>query len=112
MYFILLAVFLVKHYSLQLLNCRRLKTVAEVLESKNTPSHDIIIKELMILREKYFGSSKTLIEEIKNIFISKPLEPVLVDFYKRESIKMDKRREGKEVEKQVIINKIIKQSEL
>lgn len=57
-----------------------------------------IIKEIINLKQKYFAEVKGgFLDEIKNIFNSKPLEPILFEFYKRETAKIDKRKTSKEL---------------
>jgi hypothetical protein len=65
------------------------------------------------LKQKYFAEVKGgLLDEIKNIFNTKPLEPILFEFYKRETAKIDKRKTSKEIEKKSVMRKVNKQVEI
>ena len=47
-----------------------------------------------------------LIDSLKGMFNVKPLEQVVIDFYKRETEKLDKRKENRNVEKKLVIQKL------
>ena len=72
-YLLLLGVWIVRFYTNKLILCRRFKEVGPILESHQTCFSDVIIRELIVLREKYFTKSKTIIESIKGLFTNKPL---------------------------------------
>ena len=88
----LVPVALMKHYEEDLIKFKRLSDLKRVLESCGVGRVEHIWKQVNALRDKYFGESKGLLEEIKNMFTSKPLEPVLTEFYRRESARMDRRK--------------------
>jgi hypothetical protein len=54
-----------------------------------------IISQIHHLKEKYFGEAKGILDSIKDIFNSKPLEPVLYEFYQRETAKIDSRKNSR-----------------
>jgi hypothetical protein len=85
----LIAIAIIKNYEEELLKCKRLKDFCEIMERKNKLKTHSILKEVVSLKEKYFGQSKGILDEIKNIFNTKPLEPVLFEFYKQESHRLD-----------------------
>lgn len=66
-YMLLIGVWLVKFYSEKLKKCHRFQQICEVLESHETCASDLIIRELIILRQKYFpiSNSATIMESIK-----------------------------------------------
>ena len=61
------------------MRCHKLKDVAGVLESLQTPPPEMIIREVIILREKYFKREKNQ----SVLAMTKPLESVVVEFYKK-----------------------------
>lgn len=74
----------------------------------------MIIREVVILREKYLisGGNLTIIDSIKEMFNTKPLEQVVVDFYKRETKRLDSRKESRHNEKTAILQKLCSEAQI
>ena len=53
------------------MKCHKLKEVANVLESLQTPPPETIIREVIILREKYFRKGKN--DSESGLTMTKPL---------------------------------------
>lgn len=69
---------------------------------------------MVILREKYLisGANLTIIDSIKEMFNTKPLEQVVVDFYKRETKRLDSRKESRHNEKTAILQKLSSEAQI
>ena len=110
---VLVAIALVKYYEEDLMKAKRFSDFRLILESQRVAKAQHVIKEVTALRQRYFGEVKGgFLDEIKSIFNSKPLEPILVEFYKRETAKIDRRKGGKEIEKKSVLRKVNKQVEV
>lgn len=106
---LLLAVALVKYYEEDLLKAKRLRDFSQILESKGVGRAQQLIRQANQLREKYFGEAKGLVDEIKQIFNSKPLQPILYDFYRWEGGRLDRRKKEKDVQKRQALTKVVRQ---
>lgn len=96
LYFILITVWLCKFYAGKLMSCAGVKEVCGVLESMHTGEAQSIIRDIITLRDKYFQQGQ----------LPKPLEPILIDFYKRETQQMDIRKESRQIEKQFVLRNL------
>lgn len=112
LHMVLLSVALIKHYEEDLITIKRLKDFRRVLEGKKLTKVGLLLAFLNELKQKYFGEVRGIIDEIKSIFNSKPLEPVLHEFYKRESVKMDKTKSSRVLEKKSALRKVNKQVDI
>ena len=62
---------------------------------------DGIIKSILILREKYFGRNSQA-----NMYEHRVLDEVVINFYKSETNKIDRRKENRVPEKALILEKL------
>lgn len=110
---LLVAVALVKYYEEDLMKAKRLTDFRLVLESQRVAKAQHLLKEVGALRQRYFGEVRGgFLDELKSIFNSKPLEPVLTEFYRRETAKIDRRKSSREIEKKSVLRKVNRQVEV
>ena len=80
------------------------------MESKKITKIQPIFTTIDLIKEKYFNQGTGILEEIKHIFInSKPMEPVLLEFNKRENAKSEKKKQRRWVEKKNVMRKVNQQ---
>ena len=80
-YGLLIGVWLMKFYEKKLVNCDTMADFMKVLQSHQTCPPEAIIKNILILREKYFTHSKVA----KNRLENRVLEEVVIDFFRQET---------------------------
>jgi hypothetical protein len=73
-YALAISVWLVTFYSPKLIRCRTLQEVSAVLQSCQTCDSDTIIRDILILREKYFNSSRVSQDNLNSPGKPKPLQ--------------------------------------
>lgn len=59
---LLIAIAIVKHEQEELAKCKRLRDIKEQLESQSIKNSQAVLKEVLTLKEKYFGESRGILD--------------------------------------------------